>query len=340
MNTFIKNAWYMAAWSDEVTSELFARKLLGQSVLLIRGEDGEAVALRDQCPHRFAPLSMGFIDEGRIVCKYHGLAFDTQGTCVRNPYSDRIPESASLYRYSAIERFGMVWVWMGDQERADPDTIPDYSTTVPADPADRITGYTNLKANYEYGTDNLLDLSHIEFLHTGTFAGNGVIFAGNHSVKQDGNRIRSDWWMPGVRCPIGLDQMLRAETIDHWLDMRWDAPANLYLQIGGTLPGEPRETGATLEQAHLLTPADEGETHYFWSTTIPHSMPAEHAAAFKDVVADAFNVEDKPMIEASYANARGDFWGQKPVSIGVDAAGARARRIIESLKKAEAALAN
>lgn len=337
MKDFISNAWYVLAWSEEVTDQLLARKLLGKAMVLTRDANGEAVVIRDRCPHRFAPLSMGSLDGDLIVCRYHGLTFNRQGVCVRNPYSDRIPESARLDIFPTVERYGMIWVWTGERDLADPDRIPDFSITEGGEGYSRITGYTKLFADYQYGTDNLLDLSHIEFLHTGTFAGNGVIFAGEHSVIQEGDRLYSNWWMPGVPCPTALDQMLGLETIDHWFDMRWDAPANMLLQIGGTAPGGLKEEGATLEQAHLLTPADVGETHYFWSNTMNFVMPPEHEAAFQKLLNDAFGVEDKPMIEASYANTDGDFWDQKPVSLGIDKGGALARRIVENIKTAEMA---
>lgn len=339
MQDFILNTWYMVGWAGEVTEELLSRKLLGKAVLLTRDPNGEPVALRDRCPHRFALLSMGERQGDRIVCRYHGLAFDTAGRCVHNPYSDRIPAGTTVERYPAVERDGMIWAWFGNAELADPALIPDFSATTLPPGGELITGYTPLKANYEYGTDNLLDLSHIEFLHTGTFAGNGVIFGGRHSVEQDGNRLMSNWWMPNVQCPAGLDQILRMEKVDHWLDMRWDAPANLYLQIGATPPGQPREAGAVFEQAHMLTPADVDETHYFWSSNSKYKQPDEHAAIFRELVRAAFEVEDKPMIEAAYHNIERDFWDEKPVSLGIDAGGTRARRIIQSIKRAEAAAA-
>lgn len=336
MQDFLLNTWYMVAWPHEISTDLLSRKLLGKAVLLTRDGDGNPVALRDRCPHRFAQLSMGERKGDNIVCKYHGLEFNTLGKCVRNPYSDRIPAGATVDCYPAVEKYGIVWAWFGDPGKADEDLIPDFSAAAAPVDGSYITGYTPLKANYEYGTDNLLDLSHIEFLHTGTFAGNGVIFGGEHSVKQDGDQLMSNWWMPGVKCPAGLDQILQLETVDHWLDMRWDAPANMHLQIGATPPGLSREKGATFEQVHCLTPADVDETHYFWSTNSQYPQPEEYAETFRELVRAAFEVEDKPMIEAAYHNIGDDFWSEKPVSLGIDAGGTRARRIVEGLKRREA----
>ena len=337
MQDFILNAWYMAGWSKDITETLTSRKLLGKAVLLTRDEHGEAIALRDRCPHRFAPLSMGRREGNNIVCGYHGLAFDTQGQCVRNPYSDRIPAGATVERFPVVDRDGIIWAWFGDAADADPALVPDFRAIVPGPTGSRITGYTLMHADYEYGTDNLLDLSHIEFLHTGTFAGNGVIFKGKHSVEQNGNQLHSNWWMPQVPTPPGIDQALPLETVDHWLEVRWDAPASMHLQVGATPVGEAREAGVQFEQAHILTPADVGETHYFWSSTAPFQPPVGFDKVHLEMLRAAFDGEDKPMVEAAYRNANGDFWGQKPVSLGIDAAGARARRIVESLKRGETA---
>lgn len=337
MQDYVMNAWYMAAWSGEVTDALFCRKLLGQNILITRGSDGAPLVMRDRCPHRFAPLSRGRREGDRIICGYHGLGFDEQGRCVSNPYSDRIPASAFVTRYPAIERDGIVWAWFGDAASAAPDLVPDFSATAASPHGTTIDGHTLLAANYEYGTDNLLDLSHIEFVHTGTFAGNGVIFQGQHSVVLEESQLHSNWWMPSVPCPAGFRAMLQSELADHWLDMRWDAPSAMYLQVGATLPGQPRAAGRVLHQAHILTPADRDTSHYFWSSNTQYPMPPEQAEGLRTMLREAFDLEDKPMIEAAYRNAGGDFWDQKPISLKIDAGGTRARRILEAMKRAEAA---
>ncbi|GAM04555.1 Rieske 2Fe-2S domain-containing protein [Novosphingobium sp. MBES04] len=92
---FLENAWYMAAWSHEVGEDMLRRRLLGEPILLMRRQDGTAVALVDRCPHRYAPLSKGEREGDTIVCPYHGLTFDAAGQCVRNPFSEKIPAARS-----------------------------------------------------------------------------------------------------------------------------------------------------------------------------------------------------------------------------------------------------
>jgi vanillate O-demethylase monooxygenase subunit len=195
-----------------------------------------------------------------------------------------------------------------------------------------------MDANYEFGTDNLMDLSHIEFVHTGSFAGAGVIFAGKHTVQEAGEELHSNWWMPGVKAPAHTFGIYPRDMItDHWLDMRWQAPASMLLEIGATPPGAKREEGVIVRQAHVLTPETEKTSHYFWSTTrTTATSTPEGDAMLRGLMTQAFDVEDKPMIEAAYHNLNGeDFWERKPVFLGVDAGGARARRMIQRLKAAE-----
>lgn len=333
---FLENIWYMAAWSHEVGEGLLRRRLLGEPVLLLRKEDGSPAAMIDRCPHRYAPLSAGVREGDTVVCPYHGLTFDTSGTCVRNPFSDQIPKTAKVHVFPVSERDGIVWFWPGNPEQADPASIPDFSMIV-KDGDMPITGLMPMNANYEYGTDNLMDLSHIEFVHKGTFAGRGVIFAGEHEVKVEAGRLHSNWWMPKIPAPAHTFGIYDPEMItDHWLDMRWDPPASMYLQVGACPEGGNRSEGVIAHQAHILTPETVEKTHYFWATTRQGPPSEQGDAMIAGLMGQAFGEEDKPIIEAAYANLDGaDFWDRKPVSLGIDTGGTRARRMIQKLKQEE-----
>ena len=179
-----------------------------------------------------------------------------------------------------------------------------------------------------------MDLSHIEFVHRGSFAGNGVIFAGQHSVREEGDVIRSDWWMPDVPAPSHTRGIYPPEMrCDHWLDMRWNAPASMLLQVGSTPTGRPRAEGIAVDQAHILTPASADTTHYFWASARRYELAsAEMDARLRNLFQQAFDDEDKPVIQAAYANLEGqDFQDAKPISLGIDAGGLRVRRRLQSL---------
>jgi vanillate O-demethylase monooxygenase subunit len=324
----------MAAWGSEVVQGLMRRRILGEPILLYRTRGGQVAALTDRCAHRFAPLSRGKQVGDTIECPYHGLRFDRDGACVHNPFSETLPKGAAVRSWPVVERDGIVWLWAGEAAAADPAAVPDFAPVCELRSASPITGLTTMNANYEFGTDNLMDLSHIEFVHKGSFAGAGVIFAGRHEVKQEGDRLHSNWWMPDVPAPahtFGIyEPTLRT---DHWLDMRWDAPASMLLEIGATPIGRSREEGVVVRQAHVLTPETEATTHYFWATTRASDfVSSEGDAMLRSLLAKAFDDEDKPIIEAAYANLDGlDFWDLKPAFLGIDAGGTRARRIVQKL---------
>ncbi|MBS0284919.1 MAG: Rieske 2Fe-2S domain-containing protein [Proteobacteria bacterium] len=337
MAGFLRDIWYMAAWSDEVGEALFRRRIIGEAILLFRKADGNVTALTDRCSHRFAPLSMGERQGDAVRCPYHGLVFDSAGACIASPFASTPPKGAAIRAWPVEERHGAIWLWAGDPRAADPSLIPDFSALDrPCGPP--LTGIMPMRAGYEFGTDNLMDLSHIEFVHKGSFAGAGVIFAGQHEIRQEGETLHSDWWMPDVAAPphtLGIYP--REMRCDHWLDMRWNAPATMLLEVGATPASAPREQGCTVWQAHVLTPETATTTHYFWATTraVDHVDP--HADAFlRDLMQQAFEGEDKPIIEAAFANLDGgDFWTQRPVSLGIDAGGTRARRLIETMLRRE-----
>jgi phenylpropionate dioxygenase-like ring-hydroxylating dioxygenase large terminal subunit len=258
---------------------------------------------------------------------------------VRNPFSDRIPAAARVDSWVCVERHGMIWLWGGTRETADPSRIPDFSMVEDTDSVRVVRGYTLLEAPYEYGTDNLMDLSHIETVHKGSFAGNGVIFAGTHAVIEEGETLRSNWWMPGVKAPGHTFGIYPPDMdTDHWLDMRWNAPASMHLEIGACPAGAPRDGGVIVQQCHILTPASATTTHYFWATTRTHDLDSVETNGFlRALFAQAFDEEDKPVIKAAYENLEGqEFWAAKPLSLGIDAGGTRARRKIEAMLKAEA----
>lgn len=341
MAGYLRNVWYMAGWAEDLgTDTLLSRRICDRPTLLFRDASGHPRAIVDRCPHRFAPLSLGEKDGDTVTCPYHGLTFDGSGACVRNPYSERIPQAAQVESWACAEKYDAIWLWGGEPAEADPATIPDFSRVTDSDSLRCVRGYTLVEAPYEFLSDNLMDLSHIEFVHKGSFAGRGVIFAGKHKVTEEGNTLHSDWWMPGVAAPSHTQGIYPPAMItDHWLEMRWDPPGSMLLEIGATPTGGPRDEGVIAHQAHCITPASSATTHYFWSSARFHDLDSAQTDAFlKALFAQAFDDEDKPIIKAAYQNLEGqNFWAAKPLSLGVDSGGVRVRRKLEKLLAAESA---
>src|SRR5207302_6359559 len=124
MSSFVRNQWYVAAYSSEIGRELFARTILGEPIVFYRTVAGEVVALADRCVHRRYPLSESRLDGDKIVCGYHGFTYDQGGSCVFVPGQARIPRTARVPAYPVAELDSFVWVWIGERELADESLIP------------------------------------------------------------------------------------------------------------------------------------------------------------------------------------------------------------------------
>jgi phenylpropionate dioxygenase-like ring-hydroxylating dioxygenase large terminal subunit len=343
---YLRNVWYVAGWADEVApGAMLARQICDEPIVLYRDDEGRPHALFDRCPHRFAPLSKGKLCEGArsIQCGYHGLRFGADGKCNHNPHGEgRIPVAAVVKSYPVVERWSLLWIWLGDPAHADADLIPSFPFL---DTAQWYVGKAQMEidANYVLESDNILDLSHIEFLHPGSL-GAGQSGEGKTTVTQEGNTVWSRRFVRGEILPAFLYQVTGlpdGAPCDRWLDVRWNAPSYMYLQADFALSGAARETGVLTPQVHLFTPASEGKTYYFYALALPKSLGEWAADAARNNVAglrEPFLQEDKPMVEAQQrAMAGRSFWDMKPVLLDVDAPAIRARRVLEQMLAAEAA---
>jgi vanillate O-demethylase monooxygenase subunit len=340
---FIRNAWYVAGWADEVKAgEMFHRQLLGERVVFYRKADGTPVALQDRCAHRFIPLHLGKIVDDRIECLYHGLQFDCSGRCVKNPHGDgRVPEAARVAAYSVHERHGMMWIWMGDAP-ADACAIPDYGVLDDTGSFTTSRGYLHIQANYELMGENLLDLSHITYLHDG-YLGSPEQAGADQVVEEEGDHILCNRWMPSVT-PPGIFNMLYRQDgkpVDMWTRMRWMPPSCFLLDSGVHEAGAgQREDHGWYYGVHILTPETERTTHYHFAAAMPIGtrMSPETEEKFRALRRYAFEMQDKPIIDAQQeAIGDADFWSLKPVLLSIDLGPVRMRRAITRRLQAEAA---
>jgi phenylpropionate dioxygenase-like ring-hydroxylating dioxygenase large terminal subunit len=347
--SYLRNVWYAAAWNHEVPAEkLLARQFLDEPVVLFRDETGKPRALFDRCPHRFAPLSLGKLCDGgaSVQCGYHGLRFGSDGKCNHNPHGDgRIPIAAATKAYPVVERWSLLWIWMGEPALADENLIPAYPF-LDAEHWWLGTDYLQIDANYALENDNILDLSHIEYLHPGTL-GAGKAGEGKTVVTQEGNTVWSRRFIRNEILPSFLYQaagLPEGELCDRWLDVRWDPPSCMHLQADMGLAGKPREQSIQTPGVHLFTPAAQDKTHYFFSFSIPKMAGPQFEQVVKQNIAGVrapFLYEDKPMVEAQQrAIGARSFWDMKPVLLEVDAPAVRARRVLDQMLAAEAADSN
>ena len=336
---FLKNAWYAAAWSYEVKKELFERTIIGESILFYRKENNQAVAINNACPHRYSPLHLGTLVGDVVECKYHGLRYDGAGRCVHNPHGDgKIPEKMCTRAYPLEEIHNMLWIWMGDPALADPATIPDFGCQSDPD-YPSVQGVIEMHGNYELITDNLMDLSHVEFLHKGIL-GSEAVKRGEHELLQDGTTVWSNRWCPDGLAPPAWDHMFKdyGKPVDHWLYMRWDAPAHMLLDVGITPTGRPRNEGIWMYGTDILTPKNQTSTYYFWGVARDHDKDSDEMdKIWTSAIEMAFGTQDKPMIEAQQGmlEALGviDLDEVDPVLLPMDSATVRCRRVLDQLRR-------
>ncbi|QZH73900.1 MAG: Rieske 2Fe-2S domain-containing protein [Erythrobacter sp.] len=331
---YVLNVWYMAAWAEEVPEgAMLARTLLDKPWVIHRLADGSFAMLEDRCPHRFVPLSMGEKRGDVLHCRYHGLGFGPDGTCVFSPFPGDPPAHVRAASLPVVEKYRGLWFWPGDPALADPATIPDFAFLDRDQPMTR--GVLQMAANYELVSDNLLDLSHAEFLHVETFGVNGSLFdCGKQTVEvADDGAVWNRWDITDATPPDWARPMLpEGARIDQKLHIRWHPPASLALTIAISQAGTGHAEALLPEMVnpHIITPETQGTSHYFYD-----HEPTEEARALAMRV---FTEEDEPMIEAAQrALGEQDFWEARPAILATDAAAIRARRALMQLRRREAA---
>ena len=330
---YLRNTWYAAVWSEDLGPVPLPRTLLDEPLVFLRGAEGNPVALADRCPHRFAPLSLGKRVGDSLQCAYHGLRFGMDGRCVHNPHGP-IPPTARVKSYPLLERYGMIWIWMGEASRANAALLPDFSVIADTERFAIVRSTIKTNANYQLCIDNLLDLSHAQFLHL--FLGNADSSERTRfSTRIEGNTV---WSLNDMlREPVTkLFQMLWQSDSpigDRRAHMRWDAPSNLLLEVGFTECGRPASEGATMWSAHLLTPESERSTHYFWAgARDSRRADAELGERIRHAIAAAFVNEDGPMIVACQERmGTVDLMELRPLLLKSDAAAVSARRVLAKL---------
>ncbi len=334
--SFVKNSWYVAGWQSEVEDgKAVARKLLGQSVVMFRGGDGAISVLEDRCAHRGVPLSMGSVVDGTMQCLYHGLRFNAEGVCVHNPHITGAPDRLKVRHYPVVLRHGAIWVWMGDEAAAEPAGVPDYGLfDTDRDDYAVVQGYMHVQADYRLVIDNLLDLSHAEYLHANTVGTKGSSGSVKNSVSVGENSVtvhRKVFDLPpsAVFKPVWK----KTERIDQQANMTWRAASNLLLDLGIMPPGGELADGLHFPSAHLLTPEDSQRTHYFYAVSRNFMLDDTALnAKVRETFQKAFGEEDKPVIEAVQRSVNETEGAFRFVDFTTgDGAASRARRVLATM---------
>jgi phenylpropionate dioxygenase-like ring-hydroxylating dioxygenase large terminal subunit len=311
--TFLKNIWYVAAWSHELGADApLGVTIIGEPIALFRRADGSVVAFEDRCPHRSAPLSLGRIEGDGLRCMYHGLRFSCSGVCVEVPGTTAIPPRTQVRVFPATERAGWIWVWMGDPARADATRIPDAFGLDDAEWVMRAGGI-DYEADYQLVNDNLCDLSHLDFVHERTL---GASTGAKWSVEPptvtqiDDGLLIERWFRDHPLLPGRLDH------VDTWNSYRYLLPGIFLMSTFSFPVGTAQASGFGAPAAkpiyrridqQAVTPIGEKRTRYLYASGVEKSIatPKFVEGVFR-VVNESF-AEDRRMIEAQQA-----IWDQTP----------------------------
>jgi len=333
---WMRNAWYVAAFASEVGRSILPRKLLGESIVLYRSEAGAPVAMQDRCPHRLVPLSIGSLRGPVIRCGYHGLEFDTDGKCVAVPGQEVVPPGARVRTFPVVDKYKLLWIWMGASELADPSLIPDVHWI--DDPAwVPSTGYHRMEADFRLITDNLLDLSHEAYVHQRTIGNDAVADEPARVAVEQERLIHADRDMLNILPPPFFERIMDYKgRINRWQSAIY-MPPGTHMTEAGVYPVETSSSKAFVGRVlHLLTPETPTSTHYFWAMNRNYRLEDAQMTEFiRTAVAHTFD-EDKVVLELQMQAVLKEQPAHLPsVALRADAAPIRARRLLARLIDAE-----
>ncbi len=344
---FLKNHWYVAAEPPEISREPFARTICGERLVFWRTEDGAPVAMEDRCCHRRMPLRKGVIVGDAIRCHYHGLEFDTTGQCIHVPGQTTIPPNATVRTFPVVQKYNWIWIWMGDPALADEANITPYPWKTSEEWGDK-GHYFHVKSDYRLIVDNLLDLSHLAYVHASTIGNMAVAeHAKIRTLKDDGSVTVARWTVGQPPPPTyqKVGGFAPDQPVDRWQIIQWTPPGFVRLFTGAApdaakgkdfgfteLETETPEGGFGLRNLNAITPETENSCHYFWSQSHDvQPITDELNDRIFNQILTAFR-QDWEVFELQQDNWDGD----RTIDTIQDAGAIAARQLIDRLAAEEA----
>ena len=339
---FPKNTWYVAATSSEIDEKPLGRTVCNERIVFYRGLENKVAAVQDFCPHRGAPLSLGYVCEGKLVCGYHGLEMGCDGKTVAMP-GQRVRGFPAIRSYPVVERYGFVWVWPGDPAQADPATIHHLHWA--DNPAWAYGGgLYHIACDYRLMVDNLMDLTHETYVHS-TSIGQKEIDEAPVSTKVEGDHVITSRFMDNIMAPPFWRMALRGnglpddQPVDRWQICHFTPPSHVLIEVGVALAGRGGyEADASVKASSIvvdfITPETETSMWYFWG--MARNFQAQDAALTATIREGQGKIfaEDLQMLEQQQKNLLA--WPDRPLlKLNIDAGGVQSRKVIERLLAAE-----
>ncbi len=337
---FVRNAWYVAAWSSELDRSLQRRTILGEAVVMYRTEDGAPVALRDRCPHRLLPLSRGRLVGDTLQCGYHGLVFDAAGTCVKAPGQEVIPPNARVRSYPMADRLGLAWIWMGEPDKADESEIYDLPQYHEPGWGVAHGDALHVAADYLLLCDNLCDPSHVEYVHPTTLGSPDGVGVPVEYEERDWGVTTHRWTLDSE--PSGLARAFGnfPGKVDRWQYYLMYTPSISIIDLGTAPAGAGAREGnlqsaIRLFSCHFMTPETGTSCLDYW---LHVRNFAAGDPSVGEAISEQFRVafaEDKAVLEEIQREEDG-YEGGPRVGLDLDASAMLFRRKIAQRIEAEA----
>jgi vanillate O-demethylase monooxygenase subunit len=278
-----------------------------------------------------------------LQCGYHGWTFDCSGACVNIPSQESyVPRGFRIPTFAVVERWQWIWIWMGDQSLADPALIPDHRALWLEDSdwqAD-VGGVEPLRARYQLMNENVLDLTHVTFVHAATI-GTKTVAAAPIEVEDRGRSLHSERHVLGEsptafhRRALGLDGPTDRVLVTDFYPPALLASGSRFFHTGESKRTDGRLYGE-FRVFHVPTPETETTTHYFWAFTRSFGQGDD---ALTDVLRAGWHAGVREDIDAIEANERMLDLGpvMHDLSARADAGGLQGRRMVQAMILAECA---
>ncbi len=285
----LRNYWYAVALCDEVESNPISVKLLNEDFVIWRESNGGLIAAPERCPHRQAPLSHGHLENGCLVCPYHGWTFSEFGKCVNIPSAADgvpIPSKAHLDTAEVIEKYGLIWLCPGKPLK------PLFELEEELDPSFRRinTEVQKWEVAATRMVDNFLDITHFPYVHAGTFGAGQETKVPNITLEY----LDGDFF--GYRYDILAANPEEAKSTsgsnEESVERSMSSGFNLPLTVRSTIAYK-----SGLEHIILLlsTPIDETSSYFtfvIWRND-DFTVPADEVISFDRAIGE----EDRVMLE-------------------------------------------
>ncbi|WP_428240465.1 Rieske 2Fe-2S domain-containing protein [Gynuella sp.] len=339
---FPKNTWYVACTPEDIVEKPLGRQICGENIVFYRDASGAVVALEDFCPHRGAPLSLGYIDNGKLVCGYHGLVMGSDGKTESMP-KQRVQGFPCVRAFPVVERHGFIWVWTGETSLADPADIPHFEWANSPDWAYG-GGLYHIHCDYRLMIDNLMDLTHETYVHS-TSIGQKEIDETPVKTKVENGEVITSRYMENIIAPPFWQMALKANDlavdvpVDRWQICRFTPPSHIMIEVGVAHAGHggydaDDKYKASSVVVDFITPETETTMWYFWGM----------ARNFKPDDADLTDkirqgqgkifAEDLEMLEQQQRNLSA-YPERKLLKLDIDAGGVQARKMLDKMLKQE-----